>query len=161
TLTSISERLKRAVINIVDSYDTCEKTTKRLNVRLLPSREAVVSILAAVQELIFPGYFGISGLDESNISARTHGLVHGLYEDLTAQIELSFDVEDCAGKPDEYRERSESHALEFIEKIPHLRRALSLDVQAAYDGDPAARSYSEIIFSYPGIYAVMVYRTAH
>jgi serine O-acetyltransferase len=161
SLSAISDRLKQATLNIVDSYDSLETAFRCLDRLRLPSREVIVSVLNAVQELIFPGYFGISGLDESNISARTHSLVYSLFEDLTEQILLCLQIEERDEKAVNLRPRAELCALNFIDKIPEFRRILALDVEAAYDGDPAAHSYDEIVFSYPGIYSVMIYRIAH
>jgi serine O-acetyltransferase len=160
-ISGIADRLKRATLEIVDSYASREMAIQHLDRCRLPSRESIVSVIAAVQELIFPGYFGISGLDETNISARAHSLVYSLFDDLAAQISLCLLLERPKATREQLRLSAEEGALAFIEKIPELRRALALDVQAAYDGDPAARSYDEIIFSYPGIYAVMVYRIAN
>jgi serine O-acetyltransferase len=58
-------------------------------------------------------------------------------------------------------ERGQAVALQVIESVPWLRKILATDVRAAYEGDPAAKSHDEIIFAYPGIFAIMVYRTAH
>jgi serine O-acetyltransferase len=158
---AVADRLKRATLNIVDSYSSHEMAIQHLDRCRLPSRDDIVAILTAVQELIFPGYFGISGLDESNISARAYSLVYGLFDDLAAQNWLCLQVEEKDFSKEELRQTAEQRALLFIEQIPQLRRSLALDVEAAFNGDPAARSYDEIIFSYPGIYAVMVYRIAH
>ena len=58
-------------------------------------------------------------------------------------------------------ERGQEDAIRFMQELPTLRKALAKDVRAAYEGDPAAKSYDEIIFSYPGLFAVTVYRIAH
>ncbi|MEW6733141.1 MAG: serine acetyltransferase [Acidobacteriota bacterium] len=160
----INDRLKQATLNIVDSYNSPKMVTQHLNRGCLPARDAIISLLTAVQELVFPGYFGISGLDETNISARTHSLVYSLFDDLATQIRLCLFIENrLQPQPpcEKLQQEAESRALLFLEAIPQLRQALSLDVQAAYDGDPAARSYDEIILAYPGVYAIMVYRIAH
>lgn len=159
----IDQRIKQATQTIVDSYSSPDFVIQHINRRLLPSREAIIDIITTVQELIFPGYFGLSGLDETNIGTRTQTLVEDLYEQLSEQITRSLVLDDVTIIEDvnELPRQAENRALAFIEAIPELRNALSQDVQAAYDGDPAARSYDEIIFSYPGVFAVMVYRIAH
>lgn len=160
--TASINRLKQATLNIVESYNSSEETPlRRLGCRDLPSRETIISILSSLQELFLPGYFGLPGLDESNIGARVDSLVHSLFEDLSSQIELCLLMSTPAKPHSEARREAEEKVLEFIESIPELRFILSLDVKAAFEGDPAARSFDEIIFSYPGVYAVLVYRIAH
>ncbi|KAF0247973.1 MAG: serine O-acetyltransferase [bacterium] len=153
--------LKQVTFKIVESYASKDAFIQHLNRSRLPSRETIITVLASVQELIFPGYFGILGLDESNIAARTHNLVCTLFDDIRAQISLCLRLETEDKTLSELQSQAEKIALTLIESIPGLRTELSLDIQAAYIGDPAAHSYDEIIFSYPGIYAIMVYRIAN
>lgn len=156
-----AEKLKLSTLKIVESYASQETFLQPLNRSRLPSRETIIAILAGVQELIFPGYFGILGLDESNINARTLNLVCSLFDDLVMQINVCLSLEKQDKSISLRHSEAEKAALELIEAIPTIRKELSLDVQAAYVGDPAAHSYDEIIFSYPGLYAIMVYRIAH
>lgn len=160
-LSHVAPQLKQASQQIVISYSSQDQSIQHLNRGRLPSRETIIAILAAVQELIFPGYFGILGLDESNIGDRTHSLVCSLFEDLSHQVGRCLLLKDPAIQLKGSQTLAEQYTLAFIEAIPQLRQLLSLDIQAAYDGDPAAHNYDEIIFAYPGIYAVMVYRIAH
>lgn len=155
------DRLKLATIKIVDSYGSSEAVIQHLNRSRLPSREKILTVLTSVQELIFPGYFGILGLDESNIGLRAQNLVHDLFHDLDEQVRICILLDNPEMALPEISRLSESVTLSFIDSIPDLRSDLSLDVQAAFDGDPAAHSYDELIISYPGIYAVMIYRIAH
>ncbi len=156
-----NSELKEVTLKIVESYGSKETFLQYLNRSRLPSRETIISVLAATQELIFPGYFGILGLDESNIGARTHSLVCNLFEDLSEQISLCLRLETPDKPFTELQNQAQEIALTFVKSIATLRHKLALDIQAAYLGDPAAHNYDEIIFSYPGIYAIMVYRIAN
>ncbi|MBI4854839.1 MAG: serine acetyltransferase [Acidobacteria bacterium] len=156
-----TKELKEISLKIVESYGSKDPFIEQLNRSRLPSRETIITVLASVQELIFPGYFGILGLDESNIAARTYNLVSSLFEDICSQISLCLRLEGENKTFSDLQNSAEKLAITFIEGIPRLRGDMSLDVEAAYVGDPAAHSYDEIIFSYPGIYSIMVYRIAN
>ena len=84
-----------------------------------------------MQELVFPGYFGISGLDASNISARTHSLVYSLFDDLASQVWRCLLNESNGDLREPLRQKAEQCALEFIEKIPELRGAGASAVKSA------------------------------
>lgn len=139
------------------SYREGSDSLRYLSYCRLPSRADIVALISILKELIFPGYFGLPGLDESNLSERTSGLMETLYEELTDQIVLCQQIDTGRSQ----RERASQIVLDFIDYLPCLRTQLQLDVKAAFEGDPAARSYDEIILSYPGIYAISVYRVAH
>jgi serine O-acetyltransferase len=161
TSSTKNPELKKVSLKIVESYGSKDPFIQHLNRSRLPSREAIITVLATVQELIFPGYFGILGLDESNIPARAHNLVCNLFDDVSAQISLCLRLEMENKAISELEAQADKIALNFIENIPQLRKELSLDIEAAYTGDPAAHSYDEVIFSYPGVYSIMVYRIAN
>jgi len=130
---------------------------------MIPSKESVIGIIQDLKGLLFPGYFGHQGLDSYSLRYHLGNEIHHLFEKLASQISRSIRHECrrlhsiCTLCTD----RGQKDALEFLEKVPFLRGILSGDVQAAYDGDPAAKSLDEIIFSYPGILAITVYRVAH
>ena len=129
----------------------------------IPSNGSVVEIIHKLREIFFPGYFSREKTDPTNLKYSMGQTVTVVFDLLSGQIInclrhdcLRYDrpCNDCA-------EQGHRIALEFIAAIPSLRRILSTDVRATYDGDPAAKSYDEIIFSYPGIFAITVYRIAH
>lgn len=148
---------------IVSSYDV-EERTRRIGERFLPSRSKIVEILELLRQLLFPGFFGHKRLTKENIRYHVGNLLVRLAEDLGEQIThcICSDraCEDC-GRPEVCRERADHIARDFLSRIATLRTVLAFDAQAAYDGDPAAKSIDEVIYSYPGFYAVMVYRLAH
>ncbi len=129
----------------------------------IPSREAIVDIVGRAFRIIYPGYFTSERLDEANIRYYFGQQSMGLFEVLSEQITFAI-RHDCIrfDKPCiQCEERGQETALKFLAAIPELQEALSKDVRAAYEGDPASRHYDEIIFCYPGLFAVTVYRIAH
>lgn len=134
-----------------------------VNAEPIPSREAVLEILRRIGGILFPGYFVRSRLDAVNVGYYLGQEVTALFETLAEQIALAI-RHDCR-RHDlacvNCTERGQEMAVAFLAGLPVLREALAKDVRAAYEGDPAARDPDEIIFSYPGLYAVAVYRIAH
>lgn len=129
----------------------------------IPSRENAKRIIDIGMQLLFPGYFAKKKIDPLNLTYRIGQLTTTLFDLITDQVVLSY-RHDCFryNKPCTSC-ASEGHGatLEFFRAIPGLKRMLADDVRAIRDGDPAAHSVDEIIFSYPGVYAISVYRMAH
>ena len=119
----------------------------------LPSRKAVVDILKDLRSLMFPAYYGDPTLMTLASEDYTALLLDRVSDALTSQISLALPEEDAARVPDIVEQ--------FIAALPEVQRMLFKDVDATYDGDPAAQNRSEIIFAYPGLYAIFVYRVAH
>lgn len=129
----------------------------------IPSREDVVKIIHRFMEILFPGYFSRKSLDPTNLKYRIGESLATLYTQLSRQIQLSF-KHDCFryNIPCSNCEDGAVNAtLELFKAIPEIKEILSDDVRAMAEGDPAAQSFDEIIFSYPGIFAISVYRIAH
>jgi serine O-acetyltransferase len=129
----------------------------------LPSRESIIEIINILQEILFPGYFGKKGMDSHSVQYHVGDCLETVYELLFREIYRSirhgchFTEHRCSHCEDV----AEEQIIDFLNKFPCILEALASDVQAAYDGDPAAKSFDEIIFSYPAIYAIMIYRLAH
>ncbi len=125
----------------------------------LPSRAAITTFLKEMQAIIFPGYFEV---DSSSKIFPEHYLgyrLNDLYDNLEKQIEIALLYK---GSKEEYaREQASEITAGFFKKLPEIQNMLLKDVQAGFDGDPAAKSKEEIIFSYPGLFAIYVYRIAH
>ncbi|MFH1312304.1 MAG: serine O-acetyltransferase EpsC [Candidatus Eisenbacteria bacterium] len=129
----------------------------------VPSDESVKEILLRFQEVLLIGYFGKQNIPDWELESHLHVLLSNLFDLLAGQIAKSLRHE-CEGLHeicDNCRARGEEHALKTMREIPKVRKTLEGDVQAAFDGDPAAKSFDEIIFSYPCIKAIMVHRVAH
>jgi serine O-acetyltransferase len=129
----------------------------------IPSRESVIDIVEGMRDILFPGYFSRSRLDPVNLRYTLGQSVSVLYDMLAEQICRSIRHEcfryDAACVHCE--EQGHKLSLALFQSVPSIQEVLADDVSAAYDGDPAAKSCDEIIFSYPGIFAIMVYRLAH
>src|ERR1700688_4027117 len=142
-----------------------DERARRISRRYLPSREAIVEILESVLDLMYPGYFARRDLSSENLGAHVAQMVAALVPKLEREIEhcLCYGREREAGRPEfgECAPRARELAEIFLRRLPEIRGLLIRDVQAAFDGDPAALNLDEIILAYPGVLAVSVYRIAH
>ena len=138
--------------------------------RYLPSREAIVEILGLVLDLMYPGYFGRREITRENLSEQVEDLVDRLAPKVEREIEncLCYGRERSSAaagsatvQKGECLPRARELTQSFLASLPDVRRLLVRDVQAAFDGDPAATNLDEIILAYPGVLAVSVYRIAH
>ncbi|MCZ7585619.1 MAG: serine acetyltransferase [Deltaproteobacteria bacterium] len=131
----------------------------------MPDEPSVVRVLSELESLLFPGYHGRNQIERHNLIFFVGEVAIRVYEDLSVQISRAL-RNDCRGKPAmdqcvDCDQHGRGVAVLFLERLPGLRRILATDVQAAFDGDPAAKSKDEIIFCYPGLRAVTIYRVAH
>lgn len=129
----------------------------------IPHREAIIDILHRLSLILYPGYFIRARLDAVNLEYYLGEQVTALYEVLSEQVILSI-RHDCIRHNQSCihcEPLGHQLTLEFLGKLPELRMMLAKDIRAAFEGDPAAKGYDEIIFSYPGIRAITIYRIAH
>jgi serine O-acetyltransferase len=134
-----------------------------VDAELIPSSEKVVEVIQRARRLLFPGYFDGQVLDANRIEYAVGMEVTDLFETLSQLIALSI-RHDCQRYQlvcTHCQERGQEEAVRFLEALPEIREVLTTDVQAAYDGDPAARTIDEVVISYPGALAVTVHRIAH
>ena len=129
--------------------------------REFPSRAAVVRILEDLRSVLFPGYFGPSELSADSLRYHTGATLDRLVHDLTDQIKRGLCATCGEGEPSPCEDHCRRMAEAFIQQLPEIRRLLGTDVQAAYEGDPAATSPDETIFCYPGLQAITSQRLAH
>ena len=128
----------------------------------LPNRGTIIGIIKDLRRVVFPGYFG-----DENISSTMPGYFLGnmlthIYEEMRTQIEIAFLYDDKGtSSREEITEKARDICERFISRLPYIQKMLLMDVQAGFDGDPAAKSKEDIIFSYPGLFAIYVYRIAH
>jgi serine O-acetyltransferase len=159
----LNKDLGRLTRHILASYEG-DKRTRRIGERFLPSHSTIVEILDLTRQILFPGYFGLKQLTRENVKFHVGHLLVRLGTTLTEQINHCMcsarRCEECTD-PEPCHEDAAKIAHEFLTRIPAIREMLALDAQAAYDGDPAAKSIDEVIYCYPGFYAVTVYRVAH
>jgi len=155
-------RIPSLVDRIVSRYDK-DGRFHHIGPEPIPSRQAIIDIIYKTVPILFPGFFSEKRLDDVNARYYLGEEITELFDMLTIQIQHAI-RHDCIrfNRPCiRCEERSQETALRFIEEIPQLQATLSTDVRAAFEGDPASRHFDEIIFCYPGLFAVAVYRVAH
>jgi serine O-acetyltransferase len=161
----LKEALPEITEAVVATYTECSRTS-HLGHRPLPSREAVVEILCDLLDILYPGYWRRQNLHIGNVEYHVGDLIDGLHDKLTQQIARALRHEHEFVAPEsnqvlDLEALAQQKAVELLKRLPEVRLELEQDVQAAFEGDPAAKSYHEIIFCYPGLEAVSVYRIAH
>jgi serine O-acetyltransferase len=129
----------------------------------LPQPEASAHIIALLRQILFFGYIGRQNLTAHTLEAHLAELSQQFFNILSDQIAraLRHSCHQEHRPCDKCRGNGEQQALALINKLADIREMLEDDVRAAYDGDPAAKSYDEVVFSYPGLYAITVHRVAH
>lgn len=158
----LKEGLSEITEAIVATYTECSHIN-HLGHRPLPSREVIIDAVTDLMEIIYPGYVRRQNLHMGNVEYHVGDLVDGLHDKLTHQIARVLRHEQqLQNKPEaDFEAQAQQKTIELLRKIPALRKLLEEDVQAAFVGDPAATNYHEIIFCYPGLEAITVYRLAH
>lgn len=119
----------------------------------LPDRQAVILLIKDIRRLIFPAYYGEAALMSLAPEDYAALLLERIEKQLFRQIALTL--------PEEQEDRAAELAAEMVTRLPKIARMVQLDLEATFDGDPAAGSREEIPFSYPGLFAILVYRVAH
>ena len=154
---------------ILDSYDRYG-LINRNHAENFPNRQNVVSILSDIQSVIFPGFRTAEDIDSVNIRYIIGQKVNNIIANLTREIQKALiytKSQTCTEKEmltiadSHCFKLSEKTAVALIEEIPEIRRKIQLDTNAAFSGDPAAKSNEEVVLSYPGLEAILVYRIAH
>ena len=150
------------IANVVDSilqdYQS-GRDIDRLESRRQPDQDEIIDIIEKLRRIIFPGYFRDKSYRYYNATPDLCVLIEDALYRLSRQIRLIFQGKGL--EEAQAQEKAQEIALEFFRQIPSLRAIVQTDLQAAFDGDPAATDMAEIIFSYPGLYAILVYRLAH
>ncbi len=153
--------LQNVTESLVESYSACGRL-HHLGHEPLPSRETVAEILQDLSEILYPGYGRRQNLHAGNIVYHVGNLVDGLHDKLTEQITRAIRHDRCQDDLDfDCEADAQQTAIQLLQKLPAVRNLLEEDVEAAYRGDPAAKSHHEIIFCYPGLEAITTYRIAH
>ncbi len=157
-----NDRIESLVREITETYKG-DSGINFIDVSNLPVREKILEVLDLLTELLFPGYTGKRTVTKSNINYVVIDILCHVYTELCGQIERALryrcrmekcDTGDC-------RTMAEQATQHLLTQLPRIREMLKGDVAAAFDGDPAAKSYEEIVISYPCIIAIATYRIAH
>ena len=124
-----------------------------------PDRDVVVELIGKLRRIIFPGYFRDKNYHIYNAKHNLSMLIEDVMYNLTRQITLV--LQGGGMEAGEAERQAQELCIAFIQRIPEVRALVDTDLQAAYDGDPAATGKDEVIYSYPGLMAITVYRLAH
>jgi serine O-acetyltransferase len=154
--------LEQAIDDVVASYSGPEDINN-LESAALPNKRAVIEAFNHLKPAIYLGFYSKRPLDASNLRGELSAHLYPAYEILVEQINRAVTYEERVGRAAGLRSPgwSEEMVLGLIRGLPELRRLLDGDVKAAFEGDPAANSFEEVIFSYPTIEAITAYRIAH
>lgn len=162
----LKERLPEITSKMVETYRKYP-ATNHLGHCPLPNYDAVIEAVEWMKEILFPGYRHRDGLHLGNIGYYVGDLVDKLHDVLTQQIaralrhEANHSAQCDPVRLADFEALGQAKTMAFLNQIPDLSKLLAMDVQAAYDGDPACKSLDEVILCYPGLEAVTVYRLAH
>lgn len=154
----IEEQIEQVVDTILEDYQNCRDIDK-IDFRRHPDKEIIIDIIHKLQRIVFPGYFRDRNYRIYNAKHNLSMLIEDVMFNLNRQITLV--LQGRGEDPQAAEEKAQTISLEFFRAIPQVRAVVQTDVQASYDGDPAASGKDEIIFSYPGLFAIVVYRLAH
>ncbi len=158
----MNEQIKKCTKLLLEDYKK-GRDIDEIDTFTPPDRDRIVKILYQLQNLIFPGYFKNathhSYTVEGNLASQLEDLVYHLSEQIS--LVLKYLPEYAERERCDLRVVSEGYALALIERLPSIRAAMDTDLDAAYNGDPAALNKPEIILAYPGLFAIMVNRIAH
>ena len=128
-----------------------------------PNKDDIVKIIAQIQNMIFPGYYKNKNYRiytvRNNLSMQLEDVLYNLSKQISIVLKYLPEYEKKDEK--DLLCEAEQLSLQFLDKITKIRELIQTDLEAAFDGDPAAFNKPEIIFSYPGLYAIMVNRIAH
>jgi serine O-acetyltransferase len=157
------DQVRGVMRNLLQTFGALQPKLEHFATTPLPDKSSVIGILDDLLEVIYPGYFGRKYVESSNIEYYVGDLLDSIYTRLTQEIYRSVrpECQNTTDACDHCLAIGEEQSLLFLNKLVDLRRRLSDDVQAAFDGDPAAKSIDEVIFAYPAIYAITIYRLAH
>ena len=156
------ENLEVKIENLVDTIladYAAGREIDRMELVRRPDKTAVIDIIDKLRWIIFPGYSRDKNYKVYNAKHNLSMLIEDVFYNLNKQISLAF--QGAGLSEDDAKTRAEQVSVQFFEKIPAVRAVVQTDLQAFYEGDPAATDVSEIIYAYPGLFAITVYRLAH
>jgi len=157
-----TQDLELAIDDVVKSYDGPEEINN-LESAALPNKRAVVEAYNHIKPVVYLGFYSLRSLRRENLRFAVSEHLYPAFESLVEQIDRALTYETGVGRakggfPAGW---AEEVVLRLFKALPNVRRVLNTDVLAAFDGDPAARSVEEIVFSYPAIEAITAHRVAH
>ena len=160
------KKIEQEILEITDELIKDYKSDRaidKMDTYHQPNKDSIIDITKKLLRIVYPGYYRDHVYKVYNVETNLNTLMEDVVYNLNKQIALILcyrpDFDGCCEEI--CSTKAEELSLAFLKKIPHVRALLDTDLQAAYDGDPAATSIDEIIFAYPGIMAITIYRLAH
>lgn len=153
-----SQQLQQVTKAILADY-RLNRDIDKMELFQKPDADVVVQLLEKLRRILFPGYFREKNYRMYHVEANLSLLTEDVLYNLTKQLSRIY--EGQGEEPEAATHHAQEVGLAFLREIPRIRAMLQTDLQAAFDGDPAAGSMAEILFAYPGMFAVFVYRLAH
>ena len=155
-MSTIEQRIEGVVDSILSDYGQGRDIDK-IELRQHPDKEVITDIIRKLLRIVYPGYYRERSFRMYNAKHNLSMLIEDVMYNLNRQIQLVLKNEGV----EDPEEKAQELCLAFFDEIPAVRALVQTDVQSAYDGDPAATSKDEVIFCYPGLFAITVYRLAH
>lgn len=160
----ITPEIDQLINRLVNSYHR-QGGANGITGKVIPSRQSIINIQRALMALIFPGYYEEEAVRADSIRSQTGQRLYYLFQRLSDEIEKGIchncDNEGICDRHGECRSNARQKARTLLRELPEIRETLLGDVEAIYNGDPAAKSRSEVILAYPGLTAICAYRIAH
>ena len=156
----IKTEFDQVVGRITQNYISDEVFVTKEN-RRLPSRSSIIILIKRLRSLMFPGYFEEKNFEYTDAQYFVGNTLNHIRRELRQQVNIALQYTSEGESREQTAEHSDEIAKHFISRLADIQNMLLKDVQAGFDGDPAARSRQEIISSYPGVFAIFVYRMAH
>ena len=149
-MSAIEKDIEQVVDLVLEDY-AGGRDIDRMEAESQPDKDVIIDVIEKLRRIVFPGYFRDKTYRIYNAKHNLSMLIEDVMFNLSREVALVLPEGEDA----------EKICLEFLSRIPAIRQVVQTDLQAAYDGDPAATGMAEIIFSYPGLFAITVYRLAH
>ncbi len=157
------QKLTKITSAIIETYEKEDKIN-RINGKYLPSPDNIIKLMNNIHTILFPGILGKEVPGKGNFDCFIQSLLDQVFVDLAEQMQKSLNVlESIRDEQSENknRDKAETLSLQLLNKLPEIRELLKLDIEAAFDGDPAVNDLEEIILCYPSVRALATHRIAH
>ena len=158
----IEKEMGSIVETILENYKNMRAVDK-MDLFNQPDKESIIDMIKKLFCIVYPGYYRDKSFKIYNVNNNLSVLMEDIMYHLNKQVEiaLKYDTQYDELNEEEIRETAQKKSIAFLKAIPKVRKYLDTDLQAAFDGDPAAYYKDEIVYSYPGMYAITVNRLAH
>ena len=157
-MNTIEQKIEGVVGSILADYSQGRDIDK-IDLFRHPDKAIITDMIKKLLRIVYPGYYRDKSYRHYNIEHHLSMLIEDVMFNLNRQLTLVYQASGM--EHPEAEEKAQEVSIQFFEAIPQVRALVQTDVQAAYDGDPAATSKDEVIFCYPGLVAITVYRLAH